>query len=200
MQVSVEAGEGLERRMTVELPAEQVDQEVEKRLRKIARTARMDGFRPGKVPMSIVRRRYGGEVRQEVFGELVQSTFYDAASKEELKPAGLPRIEPAKEEEGEGAFRYTAVFEVMPDITLASLDEVVIKRPVAEVTEADVDEMMERLRKQRTTWKDVERPAQEGDQLTISFKGTIEGEPFEGGEAEDYALVLGAGTMIEGFE
>ncbi len=200
MQVSVEAGEGLERRMTVEVPAEQVDKEVEKRLKNIARTARMDGFRPGKVPMSIVRRRYGGEVRQEVFGELVQSTFYDAAAKEALKPAGLPRIEPLEEEDAGGAFRYTAVFEVMPEITLASLDDVVIKKPVAEVTDSDVDDMLERLRKQRATWKEVDRPAREGDEVTIGFKGTVEGEPFEGGEAEDYSTVLGSGAMIEGFE
>jgi trigger factor len=201
MQVSVQSGEGLERRMTVELPAEEINQEVEKRLKKIARTARMDGFRPGKVPMKILRTRYGLHVQQEVFGEMVESSYGQALVQEELKPAGAPKIEPHLEQGQDSAkFAYTAVFDVMPEIELVSLTEQSIQRPVAQVQDSDVDEMIERLRKQRQTWEQVERAAEDGDQVEISFKGTIDGEPFEGGEADDVPLVLGSGSMIEGFE
>ncbi len=201
MQVSVQSGEGLERRMTVELPADEINQEVEKRLQKIARTVRMDGFRPGKVPMKILRTRYGLQVQQEVFGELIQSSYTQAVDQEKLRPAGVPKIEPLLDQSQDNArFAYTAVFDVLPEIEIVSLAEQSIKRPAAEVVDADVDEMIEHLRKQRTTWEEVERGAQEGDRVQISFKGTIDGEPFEGGEANDVPLVLGSGTMIEGFE
>jgi len=201
MQVSVQSGEGLERRMTVELPAEEINQEVEQRLKKIARTARMDGFRPGKVPMKVLRTRYGLHVQQEVFGEMIESSYGRAVVQEELKPAGPPKIEPQLEQgQGNAKFAYTAVFDVMPEVELASLAEQSLQRPVAEVADADVDDMIERLRTQRQTWEQVERPAQDGDQVQISFKGTIDGEPFQGGEASDVPLVLGSGSMIEGFE
>ncbi len=199
MQVSVESSEGLERRMTVELPAEKVTEAVEKRLKEIARTARLDGFRPGKVPLSVVRKRFGGQVQQEVFGDLVQSSYFEAISSENLNPAGEPTIEPVEKAAGEG-MAYVAVFEVMPEITLAELTDVTIQRPVAEVTDADVDQMVEKLRKQRTTWNTVEREAREGDQVTIDFKGYIDDEPFDGGTAEGVPLVLGSGAMIPGFE
>jgi trigger factor len=201
MQVSVQSGEGLERRMTVELPADEINQEVEKRLKKIARTVRMDGFRPGKVPMKILRTRYGLQVQQEVFGELIQSSYPGAVDQEKLRPAGAPKIEPLLDQsQGNARFAYTAVFDVLPEIELASLSEQSIKRPAAEVVDADVDEMIERLRRQRQTWEEVERGAQDGDQVHISFKGTIDGEPFEGGEASDVPVVLGSGMMVEGFE
>ena len=199
MQVSVESSEGLERRMTVELPAEKVTEAMEKRLREIARNARLDGFRPGKVPLSVVRKRFGGQVQQEVFGDLVQSSYFEAISSENLNPAGEPTIEPLEKapEEGMG---YVAVFEVMPEFELAELSGAVINRPVVEVTDADVERMVEKLRKQRTTWNQVEREAREGDQVDIDFKGYIDDEPFDGGTAEGVPLVLGSGAMIPGFE
>ena len=199
MQVSIESGEGLERRMTVKLPAEKLNDEVDKRLKRIARTARLDGFRPGKVPLSIIRQRYSGPVRQEVFGELIESTFYDALKEQDLKPAGEPKIEPidAAVHDGPG---YTAVFEVLPEFELADVSAISVKRPVAQVTEEDLDSMIEKLRKQRVTWNRVERPAAEGDQVKVSFEGTVDGVAFDGGKADDVPLVLGSERMIEGFE
>ena len=198
MQVSVEAGEGLERHMIVELPAEQIEEAVTKRLKQIGKTARVDGFRPGKVPMNMLRRRYGGQVLQEVYGEVIESSYQEAVQQQNLHPAGLPKIEP-KVTEGQNVFSYIATLEVMPEITLAKL-EGTVKRPQAEITEADVEEMLEKLRKQRASWNPVERAAIDGDQVKVSFKGTMEGEAFEGGSAEDVALVLGSKRMIEGFE
>lgn len=199
MHVSVESSEGLERRMTVELPAERVNEEVEKRLKDISRTARVDGFRPGKVPLSVIRKRYLDQVLMEVHGELIRSTYFEALGQEKLHPAGDPLIEPVEKDLGEG-FGYTAVFEVVPEIELADLSKTTIKRPVSEVTDADVEQMIEKLRKQRVTWNDVERKSQNGDQLTINFKGSIDGEAFAGGTADNVPLVLGSKSMIEGFE
>jgi len=199
MQVSVESKEGLERLMTVELPADQVNEEVEKRLKTISKSAKIDGFRPGKVPLSVVRKRYQDQVLMEVHGELIQSTYYEALGQEQLKPAGDPVIEPVEKEPGEG-FGYTAVFEVMPEIELGDMTKVSIKRPVSEVNDEDVDQMIEKLRKQRTTWNDVERKSKLEDQVTINFKGTIDGEAFDGGSSDNIPLVLGSKSMIEGFE
>ncbi len=199
MQVSVESGEGLTKKLLVNLPAERVDAVVDAKLKETARTIRLDGFRPGKVPVRVVRQRFGAQIRQDAYGELIQSSFYEAAEQENLKPVGEPSIE-LREDEAEGGLAYTATFEVMPEIELADFSAMEIKRPVAEVTDADVDEMIRKLREQRTEWIDVERPAQEGDRVTVDFKGYIDGEAFEGGSAEDVALVLGSGTMIPGFE
>jgi trigger factor len=198
MQVSVESGEGLERRMTVELPADQIDAEVTKRLKQIGRTARLDGFRPGKVPMKLLRRNYGGQVLQEVYGKMIESSYQEAILQENLVPAGMPKIEPA-EAGGEGLFRYVATLEVMPEIILSKMQGAVT-RPTAEITDQDVEEMLLKLRKQQAGWNVVDRDAKEGDQVTISFKGTINGEEFSGGSAENVKLVLGSGQMIEGFE
>jgi trigger factor len=198
MQFSVEAGEGLERRMTVELPAEQIEEAVTKRLKQIGKSARMDGFRPGKVPMNMLRRRYGGQVLQEVYGEIIESSYQEAVQQQHLHPAGLPKIEP-KAGDDQNVFGYIATLEVMPEITLAKL-EGSIKRPTAEVTDEDVAEMLEKLRKQRASWNAVDRAAAEGDQVKINFKGLMDGEAFEGGSAEDMPLVLGSKRMIEGFE
>lgn len=197
MQVSVESSEGLERRMTVELPAEKVNEAVEKRLKEVARTTRLDGFRPGKVPLSVVRKRFSGQIRQEIFGDLVKSSYFEALAQEKLQPAGEPSIEPIDEGAGMG---YVAVFEVMPEVELGSLAEAEIKEPAVRVTDDDLQEMLEKLRKQRTTWTDVERGAQDGDQVTIDFKGFIDGEAFDGGSADGVPLVLGSGSMIPGFE
>jgi trigger factor len=199
MQVSVESGAGLERRMTVQLPGEKVDQEIERRLKKLAGTVRMDGFRPGKVPLRVVRQRFGGQVRQEVYGDLIRDSYATAVQQESLRPAGDPRIESLDDEAGDG-LSYTAVFEVMPDIRVQDLKALSVKRPAVEVTDADVDKMLENLRRQRKAWEPVDRPAAEGDQLTISFKGYLEGDEFEGGSAEKVPLELGAGNMVPGFE
>ncbi len=198
MQVSVESGEGLERRMTVELPAEQIETEVDKRLKQIGRTAKLDGFRPGKVPMKMLRKVYGGQVLQEVYGQMIETSYQQAIQQEKLHPAGLPKIEP-KEATEEGLFGYVATLEVMPEIEAPKL-EGKVTRPLAEITEQDIEEMIEKLRKQRASWSEVERAAAEGDQVKISFEGKIDGEAFEGGSAEGVPLVLGSKRMIEGFE
>jgi len=199
MQVSVESGEGLERRLLVDLPKERVETEVEKKLTELAKNIRLDGFRPGKVPVRVVRQRFGDQVRQEVYGDLIQATFYEAAEQSSVAPVGDPSIE-LRDAAEEGGLSYTAIFQVMPEIELADLSGKEVVKPVAEVTEADVDEMIERLRKQRQTWEEVDRAAQDGDTVHIDFKGFIDGEAFEGGSAEDVPLVLGSGSMIDGFE
>ena len=199
MQVSVESKEGLERRMTVELPAEKVNEAINKRLKEIARTVRLDGFRPGKVPVSVVRSRFSGQVQQEVFGDLVKSSYFEALAHEKLLPAGEPHIEPLEKSDNDG-MGYVAVFEVMPEIQLKDLDGLTITKPVVEVTDEDLQAMIDKLRKQRTTWNEVDRESSNEDQVTIDFKGYIDGEAFEGGAAEEVPLVLGSGAMIEGFE
>jgi trigger factor len=199
MQVSVEAGEGLERRVRIDLPFEQVASEVDKRLQKLSRNARLPGFRPGKVPMTVLRKRYGDAVRMEVFGELVESSFAEAVTREALHPVGPPRIEPdidlAQQHVG-----YTAIFEVLPQVQLASLADRSMQVPVSEVTEDDVEQMIQTLRRQRRTWAVVDRPAAMGDRLKIDFTGSVDGEPFEGGSAAGVQVELGAAGMIPGFE
>ena len=201
MQISVEASESLERRMTVELPVDEVKAAVDKRLKEIARTVKLDGFRPGKVPMSVVRRRYAGQVRQEVLGDMVKSSFPAAISQEGLKPAGMPDIEPLKTDT-EGGMGYVATFEVIPEVELKDISDEKINKPLAEVTDDDLLKMIEKLRRQRITWNKVENSAQDGDQVTISFKGYLDGEsePFEGGSADTLPIVLGSKAMIPGFE
>ncbi|RMG35465.1 MAG: trigger factor [Gammaproteobacteria bacterium] len=199
MQVSVESGEGLERRLLVDLPKEQVETEVEKKLAELAKTVRLDGFRPGKVPPRVVRQRFGDQVRQEVYGDLIQKSFYEAVQQSKVMPVGDPSID-LRDAGEEGGLSYTATFQVMPEVELADLAGKEVTRPVAEVTDADVDEMIEKLRSQRQTWEPVERAAQDGDRVIIDFKGYVDGEAFDGGSAEDVPLVLGSGSMIEGFE
>ncbi|QGU32949.1 trigger factor [Thermochromatium tepidum] len=199
MRVSVEAGEGLERRMRVDLPFDEVGAEVEKRLQQLARHAKLPGFRPGKVPLKVLRQRYNAELHQEVFGDMVQKTLYKAFEQESLIPAGLPQIEPDLDIAA-GRMAYTAIFEVMPEIRLASVQDRVIKRPVCELTDADLDDMIQRLRAQRKTWEPVDRPAQQGDQLSVSFVVKVDGEPFEGSAVTDFKLELGSGGLIPGFE
>jgi len=199
MQVSVENGEGLERRMTVGLESERIDVEVEKRLREIARSSMMRGFRPGKVPLKVLRRCFGEQVLQAVFGELVKESFAEAVAKEDLLPAGAPQIEPDIDESAK-RYTYTAVFEVFPQFELGALEGKTLKRPVAEVTDADLEGMLMRLREQNKTWRSVERPAQSGDRLSLSYNGILDGEPLDGGSARDAKIELGLGRMIPGFE
>ena len=199
MQVSVETTTGLERRMKVAVPKERIDSEVEKRLKSLGGRAKIDGFRPGKVPFSVIRKKYGAQVRQEVLGEVMQSSFVEAVSQEKLRPAGAPQIEMA-DAANDDSLEYTATFEVYPEVELKGLDTIQVERPVLEITDADVDKMIENLRTQRKSWVEVDRPAQEGDQVTIDFEGTIDGEPFSGNKGEGVTLELGSGRMIPGFE
>ncbi len=199
MQVSVETGEGLERKLTVQVPAETVEKEVESRLKSMSGRVRVDGFRPGKVPLKVVKQQYGQSVQQEVAGELMQSSFRDAVIQEDLKLAGNPSIEPKTMGLGE-PLEYVATFEVYPEVELGDLTALEIERVQADISDDDVDEMIETLRKQRTTYETVERAAQDGDQVTIDFEGFMDGEAFEGGKAEAVPLVLGSGSMIPGFE
>jgi len=198
MQVSIEATEGLERRVTVELPAERVEQELEKRLRDYARNAKLDGFRPGKAPMNVIRMRFGKQAREDVVSSLAQSSWSEVLQKNDLTPAGHPRFEILPRTDG--SLAYEARLEVMPEITLADLSGITIKRPVSSVTDQDLDRMIDKLREQRATWNKVEREASLGDRVRINFKGLMDGEPIEKGSAEDHPLVLGSNTLLEGFE
>ena len=197
MEVSVETTTGLERRMNVRVPEDSVSSKVDERLRDMVRTANIPGFRPGKVPLKVITKRYGKAVRDEVVGELVQSSFYDAITKEELRPAGGPVIDPLEAEAGSGIV-YTAVFEVYPTFDLASIEGLAITRPIASVEDSDIDSMIETLRKQRREWNEVDRAAASGDRATIDFAGSIDGEEFDGGKADDFPLELGSGSMIPG--
>jgi trigger factor len=197
MQVQVTAN-GLERRMTVALPAERYDREIENRLKSLSRQVRLDGFRAGKVPLKVVERRWGGSVRQEVLNELVQSSYYEAINQQQLRPAGLPHFE-VQSRDG-SSLTYTATFEVYPEIALVLPTGLRVERPTAEITEADVDAMVETLRKQRQGWTPVSRAARQGDRVTLDFKGRLDGAEFPGNSAEGYAVVLGSGSLIPGFE
>jgi trigger factor len=199
MQVSVENTSALERKMTIGVPAERIENEVNKRLQQTAKRAKVSGFRPGKVPMSIIRQRYEADARQDVLGDVIQATFYEAVVAEKLNPVGQPAIEPQVFEKDKG-LEYIATFEVFPEFEVQGLDSIEVERQSAEVAESDVDNMLEILRKQNTRFTAVERAAALEDQVTISFVGTIDGEAFAGGTADNVPLVLGSGRMIPGFE
>ena len=199
MRVSVETTSGLERRLTIGVPAERVDGAVEKRLKEAAKNVRLPGFRPGKVPMKVMQQRFGMGVRQEVIGEVINQSFQEAVVTEQLRPAGQPTIEPKTLEAGKD-IEYTATFEVFPSLEVNDVTELTINRPVADVTEDDVDDIIEIFRKQRGELVGVDRPAETGDTVVIDFVGTREGEAFEGGSGEDHTLELGSGKMIPGFE
>lgn len=199
MQVSLETTQGLERRMTVSVPAERIDSEVESRLKNLSRTARIKGFRPGKIPLKVIESRYGPMVRQEVVNEVTRSSFFEAINQENLQLAGMPRFQPKVMEAGRD-LEYEALFEVMADVELAPLGDVELVRPVAEITEQDIDNMLEKLRTQRGEWHDVERAAREQDQVVIDFVGTIDGEEFSGNRGEKVTVTPGAGRFIADFE
>lgn len=199
MQVSVESTSALERRMTIGVPAERIETEVNKRLQQTARRAKVPGFRPGKVPMSVIRQRYEDAARQEALGDLIQATFYEAVVEQKLNPAGAPAVEPKVFEKGKD-LEYVATFEVFPEFQVGGFENISVERLQAEVSDADVDNMLDILRKQNTRFEKVEREAQNGDQLNIDFVGKIDGEVFAGGSAKGTSLVLGSGRMIPGFE
>lgn len=199
MQVSVETTSQIERRVTFQVPAAEVDEAVEARLKDTAKNIRLNGFRKGRVPMSVVRQRYGRGVRDEVVGELMRERYVRAITEQNLNPAGFPNIEPKVDETGKD-LEFVASLEIYPEIELAPIEGVEIERPVVEVSEEDLEEMVETLRKQNANWEEVERAAQEGDQVKIDFQGFLGDEPFEGGSAEGHDLVLGSGNFIPGFE
>jgi len=199
MQVSIEPGEGLERKMTVQVPAETIQQEVESRLSSMRSRVKIDGFRPGKVPLNVVKKQYGESVLQEVVSEMMQTSMRDAVIQEKLNPAGTPSIDPISVESGK-PLEYTATFEVYPEIELSDCSQLKLERTSAEVTDDDVDTMLETLVKQRTAYAVTERASQENDQMTIDFNGTIDGVEFEGGQADGVPVVIGSNSMIPGFE
>lgn len=199
MQVSVESTSAIERRMTIGVPAERFESEVNKRLQRTAKQAKIPGFRPGKAPMNIIRQRYEEGVRQDVMGDLINSTFYEALMAEKINPAGAPSIE-AKTFEKDKDFEYVATFEVYPEFEVSGLETIEIERLQAEVADTDVDNMLDILRKQNTRFTDVERAAENGDQINIDFVGKIDGEVFAGGSAQGVPVILGSGNMIPGFE
>lgn len=199
MQVSVETTSTLERRMTIQVPAEKVDAAVQDRLKQTAHNVRIDGFRPGKVPMSIVKKRFGPGVRQEVVSELMRNHFVEAITQESVNPAGMPDIEPKQNVEGQ-PLEFVATFEVYPEVELKTLEGETVERPTSEVTDDDVDALIADLRQQRADWEEVERPAEQNDRVNINFEGFIDGEAFDGGKGENHDLTLGSGTFIPGFE
>lgn len=199
MQVSIETTQGLERKMTIAVPSKQVDSAVDARLKQAAKTVRMNGFRKGKVPLKVVKSRFGAGVRQEVVGEIMNQTYYEALHEKSIKPAGQPRIEARQLQEGED-LEFTAVFEVYPEIELPDFSKIKVDRLQADVTDTDIENMIETLRKQRQTWQTVERAAQDKDMVNIDYTGRRGGEEFEGGQAKGANLVLGSERMIAGFE
>ena len=199
MQVSVETTSNIERRMTIGVPALEIDKAVEKRLQETARTVRLNGFRPGKVPYKVVKRRFGDSVRQEVVGEVMRDSYVKALEENDVSPAGWPRFEPKTMEEGKD-LEFVAIFEVLPEIELGDLNKIEVEKMAAEVTDKDIDKMIDNLRRQQATMKEVKRKSKNKDTVTIDFKGYIDGEAFEGGEAQDHRLELGSGQMIPGFE
>jgi len=197
MQVSVEKTSELSRKMTVSVPEAVVQEKMAERLKSLARDVKVDGFRPGKVPQHVVKKMFGDRIRGEIASELIKATYYDALQDQDLKPVGHPLIQPLDEAEG---FKYTAVFEVYPEISLEGVEQLEVVRPVATVNDSDVDAMIEKLRAQKQSWHVVDRPVQEGDRVTISFSGTSEGENFTDGRVEDFQVVCGSKQMIPGFE
>lgn len=199
MQVSIETTSGLERRLTVGVPAERIESEVNNRLQKAAGNVRLAGFRPGKVPMKVMRQRFGAGVRQEVLGEVMSQSFQEAVIQEKLRPAGQPSIEPRNLEAGKD-LEYVATFEVFPEVEVLEIKDFSVEKPVAEVTDSDVDNIIEVFRKQQGSWESVDRAAAEGDQVNIDYHGTRDGVEFAGGSATGSDLGLGSGRMIPGFE
>jgi len=200
MQTNFETLSPLERRLTMAVPVETIDREVQERLKKLSRTVRMPGFRPGKVPLKVLAQQYGPQVRSEVVGEAVQKTFEEAVREKKVRVAGYPRIEPKQDATEAGQLAFSATFEIYPEFKLGDLSSAVIERPVLSVGDAEVDKTLEILRKQRVQYEDVSRAAQVGDRVTVDFTGTIDGSEFAGGKANDAALVLGEGRMLAEFE
>lgn len=200
MQVSIEESGELERILKVAVPAERIDEIYRERLRNLSKTAKIKGFRPGKVPERVVKKQFGEQVIREVVNEVLQSSFQEAISDQKLKIAGMPNIEAESEYKEGNPLEYKAVFEIFPEFELADLKDQTLEKLEVELTAEDDEKILEKLREQRKEWHEEAKSAAEGDRVTIDFIGKVEGEPFEGGTAEDHALVLGSGAFIEGFE
>ena len=199
MQVSIESSEGLERIIKVEVPAEKIDQEVNKRLQDASGKVKLNGFRQGKVPLKVVKQRFGAGIRQEVVGDTINRSFYEAVAKESLQPAGQPAIDDVEMGEGKD-LSFKATFEVYPEVKVQGIEELEITRYETEINDDDIDKMISTLRESQAKFEVVERAAKEKDQVVIDFLGKKGGEPFDGGEGKDHKLVLGSKTMIPGFE
>ena len=198
MHVTVESTSTLERRMRVELPIDPIEQQVDSRLKSVGRTAKIKGFRPGKVPAKVVRQRYGKQVREEVLSEVLQKSYTDAVVQQKLNPAGGPRIE--TEDDNGKTFAFTAIFEIMPDVDLKDLEKIKVELPDVQIGEADLDDMLTNLRKQKATWVEVDRPGADGDRVVIDFVGKIKDETFPGSSGSDIPVVIGGGQMLPDFE
>ena len=198
MEVTVESTGTLERRMRVELPIAPIEQQVDSRLKTVGRTAKIKGFRPGKVPAKVVRQRYGQQVREEVLNEVLQKSYSEAVTQENLHPAGGPKIE--TEDDNGKTFAFTATFEIMPEVKLKDLEKIKIEKPDVTIGDSDIDDMLMNLRKQKASWEEVDRKSSDGDRVTIDFVGKLKGEVFPGGEGKEYPVVLGAGQMLPDFE
>lgn len=199
MHVSVETTQGLERRLTIRVPSAKIDTEVENRLKRLAKTQRVDGFRPGKAPVAIIRKRFGASLRDEVAYDVAQRSFVEAVVAEKLNPAGAPTLQMVANDEGKD-LEFTATIEIYPEFDVQGLDGLAVDKPVASVVDSDVDAMIETLRQQQAKWQQVERAAASGDRLIIDFSGSVDGTEFDGGKAEGFTVVIGSGRMIPGFE
>jgi trigger factor len=201
LEVSLEAGTGLERRLQVRVSAKRIEREVEVRLRSVGRNANLKGYRPGKVPEKVIRQRFGEQVRREVLQDIIQSTYGEALNRQQLRPAGEPQIEAAPEAGAKGAdFAYTASFEVFPEFTVRGLDAVAITRPEPAFDDADLEFISNNLRRQRSHWHAADREARQGDRVVVDFQGRLNGAPMPGGDGEKVTIELGAGRMVEDFE
>lgn len=198
MQVTIESTGALERKLRVELPLERIEKEVDTRLRSVGKTAKIKGFRPGKVPAKVVKQRYGKQVRQEVLADLMQKSYSDAVMQENLNPAGAPQIE-AEDDDGQN-FSYVATLEVMPEVELKDLDRIKIEQPEVSIEGSDLDDMIDKLRQQKATWTEVDRQSAVGDRVTVDFSGELKGEKFEGGQGTRVPVILGQGQMLPDFE
>lgn len=199
MSFNIETTQGLERRVTLTVPAETVEQAVREELKRVAKNARVDGFRKGKVPPHIIEKRFGASVRQDVLGDLLQKHFFNVLVESKVNLAGRPTFNVEQFEAGKDLV-FTATFEVYPEVELKGLDQIKVEKPVVEITEADIDKMVDVLRKQQATWEETQEPAKADDRVTIDFVGSVDGEEFEGGKATDFVLAMGQGRMIPGFE
>jgi trigger factor len=200
MQANLEVLEGLVRRLDISVPMDQLETEVQSRLKRLARNVKMDGFRPGKAPLSAVARQHGPGVRQEVLGETLQTRFGDAVQANQLKIAGYPRFEPKSGQTDATEMTFSASFEVYPEVKIDDLSTGKISRPIVDLSEADVMKTLEVLQKQRRTFESTDRAAAEGDLIKFDYQGTVDGTAFEGGKGEDFAAVIGEGRLLKDFE
>ncbi|MCK5903237.1 MAG: trigger factor [Cocleimonas sp.] len=199
MQVSVESTGNIGRKMSVSVPTERIDGEVEKRLKDMRGRVKLDGFRPGKVPLSVVSQQYGDSIYQEVISDTFQSTFYEAVNQEDLRVAGFPSIDPDVLEPGKD-LKYTATFEIYPSIEVGDMSSLEVARSTATIVDADVDKMIVTLSEQQKAWKDVERAAEKGDLVIVDFDGNLDGESFNGSTAKDFSFEIGAAKTLSNFE